>query len=421
MSDAAARSEVEQHLNRNILAQLLHGMLGQTGFRLIQAPTFVPAYLFMLSGSDFVVGLARSVQALGTVISPFIGASMIGHRRRILGMTLGMSALMRIQILGLSVTGFLLGKGDIVWSFIVLMALMGFFQGMSQVTMNSLRAKVVPIRRRGIVSGMRNFLAGFTSAGVSYVAGAYFIEQNIFGNGYATVFLVAFVITSFGLAGLAITKEPLADVVRERESVLQTLRGMPELLARDVAFLRFFIARAFGSFGTMALPFYILFAGSQMQISGAELGLLTTVWMITSSTTNLIWGVIADRKGYRVVMIATLAFWIASHVVILFVEDLVDMGIFFVIMGMASGGYNQAGQNMVLEFGAVEDIPLRLATSGSAVNLIATVGPVLGGLIVVMGSYFSLFVTTIVLQLIALVILILWVPEPRDKEYGSAI
>ena len=34
---------VRRHLTRNFIAHLLHGMLGQTGFRLVNAPTFLPA------------------------------------------------------------------------------------------------------------------------------------------------------------------------------------------------------------------------------------------------------------------------------------------------------------------------------------------------------------------------------------------
>jgi hypothetical protein len=55
-------ADVERHLARNIAGQLAHGALGQTGFRLFQAPTFFPTYMFLLSGSELVVGLARSVQ-----------------------------------------------------------------------------------------------------------------------------------------------------------------------------------------------------------------------------------------------------------------------------------------------------------------------------------------------------------------------
>ena len=414
--------EVADHLRRNTLIQLAHGMFGQTGFRLVSAPTFLPAYLFLLSGSDFVVGLARSLQGIGTVASPMIGASLIGHRKRFLGVTLASSALMRLQILGLALAGFVLGgtsgtTGDpavaAVVAIIVFLALMGFFQGVAQVTMNALRAKVIPINRRGIVSGARHFLAGLTSAGVSYAAGAYIIDANLFGNGYASVFLLAFGITCIGLFALALTHEPTATSLRPRASTMETFKAVGPILRSQPAFRRFFMARALASCGSMALPFYILYAGTRMELTGATLGLLTTVWMLTSSTTNLVWGALADRRGYKVVMVVTLACWIASHVQLLFVEDLIGVIVFFVLMGSASGGFNQSGQNMVLEFGRPADIPIRLAASGSAVNLVGAVGPFVGGLVVVLTGYVALFVVTAVLQVIALVTILFAVPEPR--------
>ncbi len=70
---------------------------------------------------------------------------------------------------------------------------------------------------------------------------------------------------------------------------------------------------------------------------------------------------------------------------------------------------------MVLEFGDIKDIPIRLAASGSTVNFVGAIGPLLGGLIVWTLSYPALFVITIVLQLVGLVILVRWVPEPRGR------
>ena len=414
-SAPSAEEQAARHLRRNAVVQLAHGLFGQTGFRLVSAPTFLPAYLFLLSGSEFAVGLARSLQAAGTVASPVIGAALIGHRKKILGMTLASSALMRVQILGLAVAGFLLGSGAEVVAIVALLALMGFFQGIAQVTMNSLRAKVIPVRRRGLVSGARNFLAGLTSASVSYVAGAYVIDANLFGNGYSSVFLLAFFITSIGWFALALTREPKATSARPRASVLATLRAVAPILRSQPAFRRFFAARALGACGSMALPFYILFFGTRLELTGTLLGTLTTIWMLTSSLANLFWGLLADRRGYKLVMVATLACWIASHVQLLFADDLAEVMVFFVLMGMASGGYNQSGQNMVLEFGRAEDIPIRLAASGTAVNLVAAIGPLLGGGIVALTGYVELFVTTIVLQAIALAIIALAVPEPRSR------
>jgi hypothetical protein len=42
---------VRRHLRRNYLAHLAHGLLGQTGMRLVNAPTFLPAYVAALTGT----------------------------------------------------------------------------------------------------------------------------------------------------------------------------------------------------------------------------------------------------------------------------------------------------------------------------------------------------------------------------------
>ncbi|MEX0603531.1 MAG: MFS transporter [Marinobacter sp.] len=411
--DLNYQREVNRYLKRNATVQILNGMFGQTGVRLVQAPTFIPAYLFELSGSDFVVGLARSLEASGRVFSPFFGASLIGHRERILSTTLILGVVMRLQILGMAMAGFLLSSVQALYAVIAFLALMGFFQGMSQVTLNSLRAKVIPVKRRGVIAGARSFLAGLTSALVSYFAGAYLVENNFLGNGYASVFLLAFAIGVAGMAIIAFTREPHSVKVRDRASTREVVRSIPGLLRDDPAFAKFFIARALAAFGRMAMPFYILFAATRMDISGSELGLLTLVWMITPSITNMVWGILADSKGHRIVMVSTLALWILSHLLLLFVTELVGMALFFALMGLSRGGFVQSGQNLILEFGRVENVPLRLAASSAAVSLIAAIGPVLGGVILAFSSYQSLFITCMVLQGLALSMLIFTVPEPR--------
>jgi MFS family permease len=413
-SDGEAAAFVRRHLRRNIAVQLANGMLGQTGVRLAQAPTFLPAYLFALSGSEFVVGLARSLQAAAEVVSPALGASIVGHRHRMLRPVLICGLLQRLQVLVLGLAGLLLPDREAVVVILAALALMGFFHGAQMVMQDALRAKVIPVRMRGIIAGWRQFLAGLCTAGVSYFAGGYFIDHDVLGDGYAALFLLAFALTAAGLVSMALTAEPDAESVRPRASLFATFAGLRLVLRQDPAFFRFFVARGLGAFGRMAMPFYVLFAGTRMELGGVLLGTLTTVWLLTSATTNLLWGIAADRHGYRIVMIATLALWGASHVQLLFVDGFGGMLVFYVIMGMASGGFFQAGQNMTLEFGRSDEIPLRAAAMSTLQNAIGTVGPLAGGVVAAAFSYEWLFVLTGALLFAALAVVVVAVPEPRQ-------
>ena len=191
MTTAQEENEVfvTEHLRRNIFVQLAHGLFGQTGFRLFAAPTFLPVYLYSISGSEFIVGLARSLEAVGQMLTPIVGASLIGHRKKILGITLTASILMRLQMLGIAITGLFLGSTTIgLWLIISFMVLLGVMQGITVVMMNSLRAKVIPVHRRGFVAGWRNFLSNGATAILAYFAGGYLIDNNVLGDGYASLF-----------------------------------------------------------------------------------------------------------------------------------------------------------------------------------------------------------------------------------------
>ena len=282
-AEAAFASEVERNLRRNYSAQLAHGLLGQTGMRLINAPTFVPAYVFALSGSELAVGIARGLQYLGMFLSPIVGATIIEHRRRVLPVAFFAGALMRLQILGLGLAGLWLAPPWPLLACFLFLLLFGVFLGVQGVVFNFLVAKVIPVSVRGRLMGLRNALSGLTAAAVGWYAGGTLVESDVFGNGYATTFLLAFALTSVGLLMLLFLREPESPRVREASPVAQRLRDLPELLRSDPHFTRYFLARALAVMGRMAVPFYFLYANERMALSGSELGLLTAGFVLAQS------------------------------------------------------------------------------------------------------------------------------------------
>ena len=82
--EQAYQEQVQRDLPRNFLANLAHGMLGLTGFKLMHAPTFVPAYIFLLSDSKIAVGLALGAQFIGMAMSSIWSATLIEHREQVM-------------------------------------------------------------------------------------------------------------------------------------------------------------------------------------------------------------------------------------------------------------------------------------------------------------------------------------------------
>ncbi|MFT7688247.1 MAG: MFS family permease [Candidatus Azotimanducaceae bacterium] len=408
--------QVKKDLPRNFVVHLMHGMFGQTGFRLIMAPTFIPAYILMLSGgSTFVVGLAMSLQALGMTLTPLFGASIIEHRRKVLPLGFLIGGGMRACVLFIALAGFFLEGNAILYAILFFLLMLGLFQGMQGVLFNVLMAKVIPVSKRGRLTGLRNFLAGITSAGVAYVGGTYLIGDTPDAMGYSWTFLLAFVLTSIGLLMLLATKEPEPPIVNPKMGMQQRIKGIPALLKEDPSFLRYVIARSLATMGRMAMPFYILYAGQSIGLTGETLAIITIAFTLSGTVSNLVWGVIADKHGFRITFLASILLWILSTLVLMLVDGLFVTTLVFVGIGAAVQGFQNSSQNLTLEFGEREDLPTRIAIANTASEIAGTIGPLLGGILVAILGYFSVFITSISFLILGGMVVRMYVPEPRLK------
>lgn len=413
--EAAFQREVDANLRRNYAAHLAHGLLGQTGMRLINAPTFVPPYIFGLAGAEWAVGLARALQYLGMFLSPVVGATWIEHRRRVLPVGFFVGAMMRVMILGLALGGLLLAPPGPLVSAWIFLGLFGVFLGIQGVVFNFLVSKVVPVRVRGRLMGLRNALSGLTATGVAIFAGEVLIEEDALGNGYAATFLLAFALTSVGLLMLLFVREPETPHVRAQTGVFERLRDLPSLLRADRDFTRYFAARALAVMGRMAVPLYVIYAGTQMEIGGAELGQLTGAFIFAQSVGNLGWGAIADRLGFRLVFLAALAVWMLAALALIFTNQyFVLLGVFAAI-GLGLGGFQMSAQSLVLEFGSRQNLPMRIAVANSASELVAAVGSLVGGVLAVAVGQVPVICAAVACQAVAFTLVCIGVKEPRRR------
>lgn len=410
--EARFRAEVEAALPRNYATHLVHGMLGRTGFQIIQAPTFLPAYVYALSGSAAIVGVARACQALGQVVTPLLGATLVEQRRKVLPMTFVTGALMRLQVLLLALAGFWLGREANLVAVCVLLGLFGLFSGMQAVTFQVLVSKVIPVERRGTLGGFRNVLSGLTASAVG-VAGGYMIEAETLGNGYASVFLVSFVLTAAGLCALLFMREPESPVVRASSALRERIRELPELVRGQPSYRRYLVAVSLGEAGRMALPYYVIDAGERMGLGGDSLGWLTGAFLVASTASHLFWGPLADRGGFRNVLALSIATWGASTLVVAYADALPALTIGFVGIGAGLGGFQLGSTNLVLEFGERRDVPMRIALGQTAQQLVAVAAPLVGALLAELTGYRVLFWTSVLVQGIGLLVTVFGVREPR--------
>jgi MFS family permease len=88
----------------------------------------------------------------------------------------------------------------------------------------------------------------------------------------------------------------------------------------------------------------------------------------------------------------------------------------FILLGAGASGWMLAATTMVLEFGAHEDIPMRLAFLTTAEGAVASIGPVAAGLMVASFGFGPLFALVVAALFAAIVLMLAGVREPRGAE-----
>ncbi|THD79462.1 MAG: MFS transporter [Phenylobacterium sp.] len=400
-------------------------MLGMTGFRLVNAPTFLPAYLHQVSGSNSIVGLGLALQQVGGVISPIFGATRIEHRTRVMPAAIWMGSLARLAVLGMAIAGWILKGPQLITALLAMMFFFGLFMGAQRVVFSLLIAKVIPISRRGRLQAWRSTTGSAIAAVLAYFAGKYFIGKNLFGNGYSTSFVVAFVLTSMGLWAMQfLVKEPEPPTTRPQTRFRERFRDLPRLISQDRSYGFFLLVQMLATSARIATPFYILYVGQKLHVHGAAetgalIGLTSLALLGADTVSNIPWGYLGDKTGFRLVLLLSVLMWAAATVLVMAVDSRMGIFIAFCGFGAAQAGYMMAAQTMILEFGSREELPMRIAVSATAESITATLGPLIGGGLADLLGYDVVFGISLGFLAAALVVLLTLVKEPRTARLAA--
>jgi MFS family permease len=166
----------------------------------------------------------------------------------------------------------------------------------------------------------------------------------------------------------------------------------------------------------MAMPFYVLYAANSIVLSGENLAIVTIAFTLAGTVSNLIWGTLADRRGFRLVFLVSIALWILATLALIVTDGLMLTTLVFAAVGAAVQGFQNASVNLTLEFGQREDLPVRIAIANMAAELSGALGPLAGGLIAAALGYQAVFLVSVAFLLFGGMLVVTRVAEPRSRS-----
>ena len=406
---------------RNMLALMGDYVLFGLALNILNPAGLPPDFVAQLGGGPILVGLAGllwRVTWLTPQLSIAAWVNRAPRKKRFLmvpatiGRLIFIPAALAMVLLGPDQPGLLIAVllGSVVW--------LAIGDGSCVVAWMDILGSSLSSERRSTLIAASQVISGLLAAvliapAVRFILGP---EGPTFPNNYAALWLLVGGLLLAALFSLSRVREGHSPPPKDSPGLRDYWRFLSRILREDRAFRNYLIMRFIYDLSAIGLPFYIVFATTQLgQESAVALSDQILLLTLTGTGAALLLGRVNARRGPRDVMvIATLA-GVLSPLLILSSSavGIIGLHLMWIVQAFTNAAFVPGFLNYVVEYAPEGYRPIYsgLANTFGALALLA---PLLGGVIVDLFSYQALFGVGIVLGAIAL-LLALRMPRVRGR------
>lgn len=420
--EAAFEAHVQKNLPWNFTVNLIDLSFIIFGVSLVSRETVMPVLVSELTDSKLAVGLIGAIFAAGFNLPQlFVANFSEGLRFKLPFVKLfgGLGERLPYLLIGIVVWWLAVpSPGLTLVLFLLLLSISAFGMGVATPAWFDIIAKAIPVERRGIFSGIGHGLGAFIG-----IAGAYFVGRILdaypFPINFAILFVTASLFMGISWIGLALNREPPSLKTKSRLPMAVFLAALPRILRDNRNYSRFLLSRTTVQLGAMSTGFFMVYGTDRFAIDGAWIGLLTGILIGSKALMNLIWGILGDRLGHKLVLTGAGFALALAALVAWFAPAQWWLALTFALLGAYLAADEVSALNIILEFCAPEDRPTYIGLTNTLLAPVLILAPILGGWLAEVSGYRTMFITALSIATLGTVLLGTWVREPRQTAIGE--
>ncbi|MEA3325924.1 MAG: MFS transporter [Chloroflexota bacterium] len=284
---------------RNFIAGLWHGAFLALGMSLTQPTTVISAFVADLTGSTIWVGALSTVLTVAGALPQLFIARWIEPKPRKKPYLL-IAIFLRIVSWG-TLSWLIVTIGDkhhllLAWILVLMLIIFYIGGGIGNIPYTDIIGKIIPPQRRGAFFGGKGALAGPLSVGAA-LAARQILSDVPYPNNYATLFGLAALSLGIASIGFWTIREPINT---NGENKQQSWRAYwLELKTASRKMKSLIAAQLLTGFSLMSMPFYVVFARSQLNAPAHSIGLFLLAQVLGGVLSNLLWARLVDHSGSR--------------------------------------------------------------------------------------------------------------------------
>lgn len=388
----------EDTFKKNNAKNALHGFSISVATTVAEPSTILPLIIHHFSSNLLIVGIFTSLLRGGAIVVQLIAAFYAQSYPRMMPY---LKIVFFFRFLSWFLIGFsILFVGDhdktlTLWLIGIGLFFFSFSAGFGGIYFKEVIAKVFSKQERGRTMSNKQFFASLGAVLSGGVAG-FVLEHFEAPDNYAYLFMVSALLMSVGLIAFASIEEPIKEKVSQREeSFLAFIKNAKTLFDSDARLRLQILITLFGYAFLLAMPFIILKAQTDFELTGWLVGGFITVQMVGSMLGNLfLWK--RMTSNYVRMMQLAFALMITLFFLALFASTPFAYVFIFLLFGIARDGFRNADMNLILEIAPEEKRPVYIAIQ-STLTSVGFFFAIPGGILLEMFGYPALYILTIMI------------------------
>jgi MFS family permease len=411
------------NLRWNFAVNVLDVSFITLGMSLVSRETVMPLLVSQLTDSKVAVGMIAAIWGLGIYLPQLLTANYaegLRYKKPFLMVISSVGERLPYLLMGLAVWFFAVPAPNLaLLLFFIFLAISAFAAGAGTPAWYDMIAKAIPLERRGLWAGLSSSLGALMGIAGAFLVGRV-LEAFAFPLNFSLLFGLAFVAVCVSFVGLALNREPPSEITKVRQTLLPYLRQLPAILRKDANYRRYLLSRTVVIAGAMATGFIIVYGSEKFGLDGAQVGLLTATLIGGQAVMSLVWGLLGDRWGHKLVMtLAAFALTLAMLVTLL-APTWQWLMLTFVLLGAYFTSEWVSGLNLILEFCDPADRPTYIGLTNTLLAPPVVLAPLLGGLLATFAGYAGLLLAATLVAATGALLMLFWVAEPRKLPQPTA-
>jgi len=397
------------HYRHNFFAFAVDFVGFGLGFAFYSPSTVLPAFVSELTSSAPLVGLISTLQMGAWLLPQLIAANYLSSKERRKPYLVISAAIGRATFFPLAAVVYLCTERWPILTLVVLYLCMIAFMACDAVTSVAwfdMWGSMIPPSRRGRMVGLSQVLSGVMTIGAAELVRRILSPTGPpFPSNYALLFLLAGLTLMISVGGLAALREPLDRPSRREKPRVPWRDILPQLRhmwRRDQDFRLLNIIRLLAGLGGLAVPFYIVYATTELGIAADTVGLFISAQTVGGIVAGFLLGYLNERWGSRLVIQLSRALSLVQPILVLCLAGAhaspghvspLAYGAIFLLMGVINNSMMPGFFSYLVDLAPGEERPLYIGLSNTLSGVLMVV-PLAGGWLLEATSYTVLFAAT---------------------------